>query len=183
MSKWLKFKQADGVITLIANASSAGACPADGTEYGVAVLDSVVDDHVDKVVDIASLTFTDGEVDADSVALIAATPADYLALTTDATDTSTPVNGIPDIDADGVATCTINIQKKSGADDSDMTGAGDNETVTLETDRGHLSVLSVALVNGAGSVTLKSVAETVTATITASADGLTAGSIQIQFAP
>ena len=107
----------------------------------------------------------------------------YLELTTDATDTADPVDGIPDIPADGVSSCTITIQKKNGETDADMVAAGDDDTVTLTNTRGALSVLQVDLVNGTADVTLTSVAETCISDIVASADGLDSGSIQIQFAP
>lgn len=51
----------------------------------------------------------------------AGTELNYLALTTDATDDSDPIDGTPDIEADGVDSCTITIQKKNGVTDADMT--------------------------------------------------------------
>jgi hypothetical protein len=61
--------------------------------------------------------------------------------------------------------------------------AGDNDTVDLECTRGKLSALRIDLVNGEGSVTLTSIAETCVSEVKAIAQGMDPVSIQIQFAP
>lgn len=176
---YMHFKQSDGMIVLAASDESADVNFPEADEYCATVEDQEVEG---KVVDIGSLVIDPetGQPTPESVSVVNRT---YLALTTDATDTADPINGIPDIPADGTSSCTISIQKKNGADDSDMTGAEDNETVDLETSRGKLSSLRVQLANGAAQVTLTSVPETCVTGVTAKADGLTQGSIQIQFAP
>jgi len=103
-------------------------------------------------------------------------------LTTDATDTYTPYNGIADIEADGTSYCTITIQKKDYLD-NDMTAAEDNDTVTIETSRGKLSAIQVDLVNGTKTFTLTSVSETCIADVRVFSDGIKDGNIKIQFAP
>jgi len=103
-------------------------------------------------------------------------------LTTDATDTYTPYNGIADIEADGTSYCTITIQKKDYLD-NDMTAAEDNDTVTIETSRGKLSAIQVDLVNGTKTFTLTSVPETCIASVRVFSDGIKDGNIKIQFAP
>ena len=107
-----------------------------------------------------------------------------LLITTNATDTASPMDGIPDIAADDVSTCQINIQKQD-ADGNDLTGSGETDQVDIVNTRGKLSSLRVNLVNGAASVTLTSVPETVVSDISASSDqeNVDDGSIRIQFAP
>jgi len=114
------------------------------------------------------------------------TRAEYLALfeleaSTDATDTYDPYDGVPDIPADGVSTCTITVKKKDLAGNY-LTGAGDDDTVEFDTSRGALSDLRKDMVNGEVSVTLRSVQETCVATVTANIEGASC-SIMIQFAP
>ena len=107
-----------------------------------------------------------------------------ISLSTNATDSVSPFDGIPDISADGVATASIDLQKKD-KDDNDMTSAGDNDTIHLSTDGGSLSTISINFVNGAASVTLTSSTETKCATIRAwDPNGkLVEDTIQIQFRP
>ena len=118
------------------------------------------------------------------VDVVAFLTPDKIKLTTTATDTVVPFDGVPDIVADGVSTATINLQKKD-KDDNDLTSAGDNETIYLSTDGGSLSAISVNLVNGAASVTLTSSIETKCALIKAwaSDDSLTSDTLLIQFRP
>ena len=85
---------------------------------------------------------------------------DYFVLSTDATDNGPP-DGYPDIPADGISSCTIRIQKKSGETGLDMTSPQDNDLMELRTQRGRLSGWQVNLVNGYAEVTLTSSSETV----------------------
>lgn len=178
---YIKFDKVTGDLTHVDFREDAVVVAPDADEYGVEV--DVDQDHGGKIVDIASLTFTGPDVDPGSVALIDKPAPNYLELTTDATDTADPINGIPDIPGDGVSTCLIKIQKKSGASGNDLTGGSHTDTVDLETDRGKLSDLRVNLVNGYAEVTLTSVPETCATFVSAVAEGLGVGEIQIQFAP
>jgi len=105
-----------------------------------------------------------------------------LEISTDATDTASPVDGVPDITADGTSYCTITLKKKdrSGAY---KTAAEDNDTITLECTRGKLSDLQVDLVNGEAAVMLTSVPETCISTVIANGGDLGEVRIDIQFAP
>lgn len=104
-----------------------------------------------------------------------------LVLTTDATDTAyCPVANTPDIKGDGASACTITITKK---DNAGNTVKDSTTQVDLETSRGKLDALRVTLTNGMATATLASVAETCIATVKATADGVEAGKIDIQFAP
>jgi len=82
-----------------------------------------------------------------------ASPPDYLAVTlTDLSDQAlpdtAPVDGIPEI-TKSTGQCKIKIQKKSGLDDSDMVGAGDNESLEIWAEKaGALSNLTPSLANG-----------------------------------
>jgi len=86
-------------------------------------------------------------------------PKDYLAVTlTDLSDQAlpdtAPVDGIPEI-VKSTGQCKIKIQKKSGVDDSDMTGAEDNEALQVWANRaGGLSSLTPSLANGFSEVVL-----------------------------
>lgn len=88
------------------------------------------------------------------------------------------------IQADGISTTAIFIDKRKW-DDSAMTDAADDEEITLTTTRGSLSQISGSLTNGSLVVTLRSVAETVEATVTASADTgeVDFGSTNVLFVP
>ncbi len=97
----------------------------------------------------------------------------YFTLTSNRTDSDS--DGIEDMPADGTTLATYTLQKKDAAGD-DMTDASDNETINISASRGLLSTLSVDLVNGAGTFTLKSVAETVK--IQVQATNTTLGTIQ-----
>jgi len=105
-----------------------------------------------------------------------------LLVTTDAKDTYSPIEGIPDIVADGESYCNINIIKRdlSGKFKTDV---ADNDEVTIECTRGRLSDLSINLEKGKGSVTLTSVQETCVSTIRITAEGMSPVEMQIQFAP
>ena len=107
-----------------------------------------------------------------------------LELTTDATDTADPIDGIPDIEANGISTCTITIKKVNGLGEY-MTDAADDDTIDLKCTRGNLSALRVDLVNGEASVTLTSTTETCVSGIYAESqeEAVNEAKIQIQFAP
>ena len=107
---------------------------------------------------------------------------DYIVLTTDATDTYVPFDGISDIVADGVSSCNITIQKKDGTTNEDKTGT---ETLYITTTHGVLSTQNIDLVGGSGSFTLTSVVETVIADINVfdPSGNLKEGKIRIQFVP
>lgn len=123
------------------------------------------------------LHIVDGELVED------AAPTRYvIQLSTDATDTAAPYNGIPDIPADGVSTCTITVEVME--DGATSPASGFDEDIYLSTTAGKLSPLSVTLVDGVGTSTLTSNTDTVTATIKAWSPtrGDLSDSIQIQFA-
>lgn len=86
--------------------------------------------------------------------------------------------------ADGISTTTISIQKRD-YNDVDLTDNEDNNEILITTTRGRLSAISGALVNGLLQVTLTSVAETVTTTVTATdvSGMLDSGSIDVTFTP
>jgi len=88
-----------------------------------------------------------------------------LILTTDARDTVQPYDGYPDIPANGVSEATIYIQKSFLGGDP-CAKDSDNEELIIETSRGKLSNLKVKLKKGKASFKVKSVPETVLATIT-----------------
>lgn len=110
----------------------------------------------------------------------------YIELTTDAEDTYQPVDGIPDIPADGSSTCNIYIKKinRSGAYCQD---AGDDDQIDITSSRGNLGTLRTNLVNGEATIVLTSVAEECVSKIIAFGSGegavIPSGTIQIQFAP
>lgn len=108
---------------------------------------------------------------------------DSFVLSTDATDNNPP-DGYPDIPADGVSSCKIQIQKKNGETGADRTAAEDNDLMEIRTQRGRLSVWQVQLVNGYAEVTLTSSTETVITEVTVydAAGQLGKQVIQIQFA-
>lgn len=101
-------------------------------------------------------------------------------ITTDATDTHSPYEGVPDIDADGTDYCTITITQKDYKGDI----LSEDKTVYVECSRGKLSALSVDLVNGVGTVTLTSVSETCISVVEVRDElgGEVFGFIEIQFA-
>jgi len=105
-----------------------------------------------------------------------------LVVTTTATDTFHPLDGIPDIPSNGNSSASLDI-KKVDADGNDLTGAGDNDLVQIRTDKGLIDDWEVTLVNGVKSSSIISTKESTVATITFEAPGLVGASIQIQFAP
>lgn len=112
-----------------------------------------------------------------------------LVLTTDAEDSNKPVDGIPDIPADGESKATIKIEQRfpsgtGSAADEDSTLDEDADTpVRLQTTRGRLSTLSLDLDGGEATFELHAPMETVTAKITAEPvpDEVKSGSIELQF--
>jgi len=110
---------------------------------------------------------------------------DKYALTTDATDTTDPYDGVPDIVGDASSSCTIDINKTDWLD-TPVTYQEDTpvtEDVVIETTNGSLPVEAITLSNGVGAFTLTSSTETVLATVTVSKadDNKVLGTIQIQF--
>jgi len=108
---------------------------------------------------------------------------DYFVISTDATDNNPP-DGYPDIPADGVSSCKIQIQKKNGETGVDMTAPEDNDLMEIRTQRGRLSAWQVNLVNGYAEVTLTSSTETVITEVNVfdTAGQLGRQLIKIQFA-
>jgi len=108
----------------------------------------------------------------------------HIELTTDATDDSDPIDGIPDIPADGSSSCTVFIKKMSGHGNY-LTGSEHNDQIDLRASRGRLNDLRVNLVNGEAQVTLTSVAETCVSKVHAHSDTIDYedSEIEIQFAP
>lgn len=102
-------------------------------------------------------------------------------ISTDATDSYSPYDGIPDITADGISSCTITITKKKNDGTTDT--SDDTTVVTFLTTRGSLDSLQETMTNGVATVTLTSVAETTIATVTAQIEGEEDLTIDIQFAP
>ncbi len=85
-----------------------------------------------------------------------------ISLSTDAQDTVSPFDGIPDVPADGTSVATITVEIRNPETNQIDTTA--NDILYVSTDRGTLSAVNVQLVNGVGSFTIKSF-ETVVATI------------------
>ena len=103
-------------------------------------------------------------------------------LTTDATDTESPYDGVPDIPADGTTTCKVIIEIKN-PDGSRNTDA--DCTVILETTGGTLSQISVSVTDGYDdTTTLKSTLETVKVKVYGHISGYehVRGDMEIQFA-
>lgn len=88
----------------------------------------------------------------------------YYKITTDATDSSKPYDGIPDIPKDDSSPASIKIQKYSSNDNA-LTGSSHDETVNLKTSRGVLDNLSLTLSSGSAETTLHANGETVTAEV------------------
>jgi len=109
-----------------------------------------------------------------------------LELTTDAEDTYDPYDGIPDIPADGVSSCTITVKKKDRLGNY-KTSESDNDQIDIRATKGALSTLRTNLVNGEAAITLTSLIETCVSVVDVwgSAEGspLSRKTIQIQFAP
>ena len=138
--------------------------------------------------DLTGFTITAGKVAWDcALRPSAKTRQEFLGtprieLTTDAVDTADPINGIPDIPADGTSSCSIIIKKRDRAGNY-LTDVGDNDTIDLECSRGKLSALRINIVNGEASVTLTSIAETCVSEVKAKVEGMEPVIIRIQFAP
>jgi hypothetical protein len=109
-------------------------------------------------------------------------PKNYLRVSTNATDDNPP-DGYPDIQADGLSSCRIMIQKANGLTGADMVEPEDNETIRLSTQSGRLSAVQMDLVNGYAEVTLTSSTDTVIVPIRAhdSVGVLAEGMVEVQF--
>jgi hypothetical protein len=99
-------------------------------------------------------------------------------LTTDAKDTDG--DGLPEIPADSESKATITATIKD-AEDKVLTRV--KKPITFRTTRGILSARNVAPTKGKAKVTLTSILETVTATVTATAEGCRPARISIEFLP
>ena len=106
-----------------------------------------------------------------------------LSLTSDATDTS-PIDGIPEIPADGQSTTNIAVQKKSVATGRPLTGASHNNLLNIRTTAGTLSERQVTLEKGQATFILRSSTETVVAEVRVWAREIPQpATIGIEFAP
>jgi len=105
-----------------------------------------------------------------------------LDITTDATDSYQPYDGVPDIEANGTSSCTIFFKKKD-SDGNYLTGDDDDDQIDVECSRGLLSAIRVNLVSGEAQVTLISAPETCVSNLVATMGGSCRGEIKIQFAP
>jgi hypothetical protein len=114
----------------------------------------------------------------------AAAEADVeLALTSDAAARS-PIDGIPEIAADGNSSTTITIQKRSTRTGDHLRGAGHRNRVSIRTTAGTLSARQVSLERGEATFTLRSSAETVVAEVRVWAEGIPRpATISVEFAP
>jgi len=103
-------------------------------------------------------------------------------LTTDAQDTVTPFDGIPDVPADGVTPATITVEVKNP--DTNLIDTTANDILYVSTERGKLSTVNVQLVNGVGSFQI-TCTETVVTTIRVwhPQGKYKPGEIKIQFRP
>lgn len=99
-------------------------------------------------------------------------------LTTDAQDTDG--DGLPEIPADGESKATITATIKD-AEGKVLTRV--KKPVTFRTTRGILSARNVTPTRGEANVTLTSILETVTATVTATAEGCRPTRFSIEFLP
>jgi len=84
------------------------------------------------------------------------TRRDYIVLSTDAVDSVQPYDGIPDVPADGSSFATITAQKKNGVDASNNLTGMDTFYVEMVSGSAYISVVSVQLISGAASFTVKS---------------------------
>ena len=106
-----------------------------------------------------------------------------LMLTSDAKDTS-PIDGIPQIPADGRSTTTITVQKKSMVTGRPLTGASHNNLLNIRATGGTLSTHQVNLEKGQATLTLRSSTETVMAEVRVWAREIPQpATINIEFAP
>jgi len=99
-------------------------------------------------------------------------------LTTSAKDTDS--DGLPEIPANGKSKATITATIKD-AEGNVLTHV--KKPVTFRTTRGILSARNVSLTGGKANVTLTSILETVTATVTATAEECRPARINIEFLP
>jgi len=106
----------------------------------------------------------------------------YLEVTTDAVDSGAPIDGIPDIVANGVSTCTITVKKKDKNGDV-VTDATDTISAALS-NGGSLDSYSKALVSGEITFTLTSEAQKKITEVHAAVDGasdIESGFCRMQF--
>jgi hypothetical protein len=114
---------------------------------------------------------------------VEAEPDVFLKLSVDAPVVS-PIDGIPEIPADGKAEVTITVQKMSTKSDQQLTGTRHNNRLNIRTTAGTLSARQVNLNKGQASLTLRSSAETVVAEVRVWAEEIAQPApIRIEFAP
>lgn len=107
----------------------------------------------------------------------------FLELSTDAPATS-PIDGIPEVPADGKSKVTITVQKVSAASGRPLTGARHNNRLHIRTTAGTLSARQVNLEKGQASFTLRSSTETVVAEVRVWAEELPQPAmLRCEFAP
>jgi hypothetical protein len=107
--------------------------------------------------------------------------SDYYELTTEATNSVTPEDNLPDIPAEDDSYATITVKKYNAAGNRIQ----DNDTVYFKTSHGRLSDIEVTLDNGRGYVVLEAINQHVVAEVTAYDPDYVVKSdtIKIQFAP
>jgi hypothetical protein len=94
--------------------------------------------------------------DGEPVGLVAVEPPDVLELTTDATDSVTPFNGIPDIPADGSEEATFTVRKRSGVDGAELTRPEDDNELHIRTSFPvDISSNAIQLVDGVTAFTIR----------------------------
>lgn len=103
-----------------------------------------------------------------------------LELTSNKTDTDG--DGVEDMPGDGSSMATYTIKKKN-SDGTYATDSSDNDTITIMSQRGRLSALSVPLVNGQATFTVTAPAETCVTIIKAYHDQLGWATRSLQFTP
>jgi hypothetical protein len=95
-----------------------------------------------------------------------------------------PIDGTPELPADGTSEATITVQKRTVESERALTAASHDNLLTIRTSAGTLSERQVALRRGRAEFTLRSSMETVVAEVRVNADGIAqAASIRIEFAP
>lgn len=106
-----------------------------------------------------------------------------LKLSTDASTTS-PIDGIPEVPADGESVVTITVQKMSLTSGRPLTGARHNNRLNIRTTAGTLSARQVNLDKGQASFTLRSSTETVVTEVRVWAEEIPQpATIRVEFAP
>jgi hypothetical protein len=95
-----------------------------------------------------------------------------------------PIDGTPELPADGTSEATITVQKRALDSDRALSGAAHDNLLTIRTTAGTLSERQIPLRRGRAEFKLRSSSETVVAEVRVSADRIAQDvSARIEFAP